>query len=1008
MTIGLFASVLRFFSKSTFIFCAAATLFYPGILFLPAHAQVGLPSIAISVPENVTVAADIESAKQCSGKSNLIVLQTIPFQLASARSAKTITDEQRQALQSLPSDIAIWLDIAIGNETLTGNETEKQLSDQVDTFLELLPLASPAVHGLILEVNEPKIVAGQSVVTDQYLFELLRLAVAAKSRNAGLRLAIDFPPGFIEHHGEIVRRLATYTDLLSIHYSSDWQKDAAWIAAQAFNKPLMLKLDADASSNENTTLEADLAASGSSVETLWTQPKDIQATAATCSLVSYLNRAIPGSMLRVNAQALPFQLSVDDKQIDQAWWFGSGQSSDLVLVAHVNASREHSKALSIRTNSAAKYDVQVSDPVTGAQLPAVLPADSKNGFEQTLNPSSEYLLITLHKKVETDTTVYNTVAVKGGVDLSVDEIIARWQQYREAQKQRLNNYLASSFMNLHFQSTNVTSSFDISMRLKQFFDRSGLLEVQQVELLVNGVKFNNKYSFPLPQIEPEKVLTQPLELKLNEQYAYRLLGTEQVNGALCFVVGIEPKIEDAHLYSGKIWIDGTTFREVRQTLSQRGDKSNIVVNVETQNFELVPDGKGNSFNLLRSINAQQTLNAAGRDFLLQRAVDFSRYEINTPQFSSALTAAHNSNDPMFRDTAEGLRTLKKQGNERVLVQNTQKRITSLVGGAMYEGTFNFPIPIAGISISDFDFRHTGAQLSTFFAGPILANNLSKQYGKKYRLSTDLALSALPGEDRIYSGNVEDTGAEIWSWAESIGGRATWQAKNYLSLTASTYLEHDFYHGTSDTSSQYVVPRSGVQLIPGLQIRFSGKGYVFTLDGSRGQRFQWRQFGCAASLQQPNGCDVQKPAESAYTLYDADLNKDYFLTKFTKAGWDLSYYGGNQLDRFSRYFPSFFSQPNLHGIPSGTDSFDAIAMGNVHYGFNVMDAIKFEGLYSYARARNQDESSHYRLFDGLETHVNTAGPFGTLMQSNVSYALDGNIPRYNSRWGVVLMIFKPLH
>jgi hypothetical protein len=74
----------------------------------------------------------------------------------------------------------------------------------------------------------------------------------------------------------------------------------------------------------------------------------------------------------------------------------------------------------------------------------------------------------------------------------------------------------------------------------------------------------------------------------------------------------------------------------------------------------------------------------------------------------------------------------------------------------------------------------------------------------------------------------------------------------------------------------------------------------------------------------------------------------------------------------------------------------------------MDAIKFEGLYSYARARNQDESSHYRLFDGLETHVNTAGPFGTLMQSNVSYALDGNIPRYNSRWGVVLMIFKPLH
>ena len=84
---------------------------------------------------------------------------------------------------------------------------------------------------------------------------------------------------------------------------------------------------------------------------------------------------------------------------------------------------------------------------------------------------------------------------------------------------------------------------------------------------------------------------------------------------------------------------------------------------------------------------------------------------------------------------------------------------------MYEGTFNFPIPIAGISMADFDFRHTGAQLSTFFAGPILATDLSKQYATKYRLAADLALSALPGEDRVYNGNVENIGEEIWSWEQ---------------------------------------------------------------------------------------------------------------------------------------------------------------------------------------------------------------------------------------------------
>jgi hypothetical protein len=565
-------------------------------------------------------------------------------------------------------------------------------------------------------------------------------------------------------------------------------------------------------------------------------------------------------------------------------------------------------------------------------------------------------------------------------------------------------------MNLHFESNSVTSAFDISMRLKQFVDHAGPMELAQTELYVNGTKFNNKHEFPLPQIEPEKVFTQPLELKINERYEYKLLGTEQVDGAMCYVVGVEPKVHDETLYSGRIWIDGTTFREVKQTLSERGLKSNVVVNIETQKFDLVPDGKGNLFNLLRSVSAQQTLNAAGRDYVLQRTVQYSDYIINAPQFSDALSAEHNSQDPMYRDTDNGLRELRKHGSERILEENSQKRITSIVGGAMYEGTFDFPIPIAGLSIADFDYRHTGAQLSTFFAGPLLATDLSKQYGTKYRLAADLALSALPGENRIYTGNTEDTGEEVWTWEQDAGVRASWQATTHFGLTASSYLAYNIFRRTSDTSSQFALPRNGVALLPGVELKFNQKGYLFTAQGTRGQRFAWKQFGCPASSQSPDECTApsQPPLESAYTLYNADLNKDYFFKKFTKGGWDLAYYGGDQLDRFSRYAPFIFSQPRLHGIPSGTDFFDAIAMTNAHYGFNMMDFIKVEGMYSYARARNLAESSQFRKFDGVETNFNVAGPMGTLVQGTVSYALDGNIARYNSRWGFLIMIFKPLH
>jgi len=983
-------TILQSVLKSEALRRTAVILLFAGVTPLPATAQVGLPRIAIGVPADQPIAAGLQSAEQCGIKNKLIVLPPISLQFTTDEGAGSSPVDQSQAIQSVPQDPTLWLHVIVGADSVSGSETEKQITDRVDASLKSLPLASPNVRGLIVEVNEPQ------TSFDLYAFALLRLALVAKSSNTSLRLAFVFQPGFIDNHQEIVKRLAIYADLLGTTDAPGWQKDAAWIAEQALNKPVILKLAPDALATETSLLTAELAAAGTSVEILWAEPADNPAANRVCAVNSFITYAIPSNMLQLDSDAVPFKLTADGMGSDDVRWFGSGQSPDMVAVAHVKGTPGEPKMISLQSAGSENFNIQWYDPATGAQLPADKPV------------TSDYVLISISKPSEADTAAYSAVNVKASFGLSVEEVVARWQQYREAQKLKLENYQSSSFMKLHFESTNLVSAFDISIEFKQFFDRAGKMEFAQTAFYVNGVKFSNKHEFPLPQLEPEKVLTQPLELKLNERYVYKLLGTEQVDGIRCYVVGVEPKILDEALYSGKVWIDGTTFREVKQTLSQRGVKSNVVVNVETQEFELVSDGKGNQYNLPRSISAQQTLNAAGRDFLLQRSMQFSEYAINTPQFAGALEAEHDSDDPMYRDTDHGLRVLKKQGSERVVQENSTTRIRSLVSGAMYEGTFNFPIPFLGISIADFDYRHTGAQLSTFFAGPILATDLSKQYRTKYRLAAELALSALPGENRVYTGDTEDTGAEVLSWGEDTGVRATWQATHHLSFTASSYLEYDFYHSTSDTSSQYAVPRSGIAFLPQAQARFTEKGYVFTADGTRGQRIAWRQFGCPASSQQTNGCSPVQALESGYTLYDADLNKDYYFRKFTEGGWDISYYGGNQLDRFSRYFPSPFSQPNIHGIPSGTDSFDAIAMGNVHYGFNAMNLIKFEGLYSYARARNLDESRQFRLFDGLETNFNTAGPWGTLIQGTVSYALDGNIARYNSRWGAIILILKPLH
>ena len=966
----------------------AVLLVFSCMAVLPLMAQAGLPRAAVSIPMDQKLAASLNDAQKCELPGQLIVLPPVRLQSENI----SAFDEQAQAVRSISKESEVWLHIVVGASSFNGKESEKELSDRVEAFLKTAPLSAPSVRGLMVEVEEPM------ATPDLTAYELLRLTVTAKASNAALRIAFVFQSGIVGRHGDIIKRVAPYADLLGTSYSQDWRADAAWISEQALNKPVVLKLNAP-SSAATPYLTAALATTGSSVEILWAEPQDAQAADQICNANNFISRYLKTDMLPVDSTASPFSVAMDGIGRYEHQWFVDKQSSDLVLVARVNGSAGSPRTVRLKGNASGKFETQWFDPTTGSRLPAGELSKSDGGLEQTCACISEYALVYVHKPSDAETKLYSAVEVKGGVDLKVEEIVARWQQYREAQEQKLENYQASSFMNLHFESTNVAPGFDISMQLSQFFARDGRMEFAQKALFVNGVKFNNKHDFPLPQIEPEKVLTQPLELKLNERYEYKLLGTEQVNGALCYVVGVEPKVTDEALFSGKVWIDATTFREVKQSLSQRGSKSNVVANVETQTFELVPDGKGNSFNLLRSISAQQLLNAAGRDFVLQRTVQLSEYAINTPQFTGALAAEHGSEDPMYTETDKGLRTLRKQGSERILEEKSETRIRSAVVGAMYEGTFNFPIPFTGISTADFDYRHTGAQLSTFFAGPILASDLSKQYGSKFRLGSDLALSALPGESRIYGGNIEETGQQVWTWEQTTGLRASWQATTHLSVTATTYLAYDIFRRTSATDNSYVLPRNGVALLPGVEMKYTRKGYVFSAQGTRGERIAWREFGYVSQPQRP---------QNAYTLYNADLNKDYYFRKFTKGGWDIAYYGGDQLDRFSRYFPSFFSQPRIHGIPSGTDSFDAIAMGNVHYGFNVMNVMKLEGMYSYARARNLEESSQFRKFDGIETNFSTAGPMGTLMQGTVSYALDGNLARYNSRWGVYFMIFKPLH
>jgi hypothetical protein len=342
--------------------------------------------------------------------------------------------------------------------------------------------------------------------------------------------------------------------------------------------------------------------------------------------------------------------------------------------------------------------------------------------------------------------------------------------------------------------------------------------------------------------------------------------------------------------------------------------------------------------------------------------------------------------------------LKKDGGGRTVETANVSKIRSLLTGVIYEGTYDFPIPMGGISMVDFNYRSTGAQMSVFFAGPILALDVSKQQTKRFRFGLDLALSALAQYNRRYVADQDVVAQGVRAYEETVGGLASWQVTPSWSLTGSSHFGLNLFQGTADTAPDFEVPSNGSTLYLTAESKLVKGGYSISATLMSGSRFGW---SAATGI---NGAERLEPQ---FLKYYVEAQKQFYIGSFTKAGLTGSFYDGQHLDRFSRYQPSFLSRPRIHGIPGGTDTFDSVGVVGGSYGFNVMELFKLEGVYNHAWGRNLSESGKYRNFDGLECALNTAAPWGTLVQGTVAYALRGNVSRYNTRWGVYVLVFKPL-
>jgi hypothetical protein len=951
-----------------------------------AAAEGPLPRLAVSLQ---TAAADAGAPSPWSPCASVGCLAVAPAVTLGGETGGAGSEVGRYAA-ALPAGSGLFLHVRLpGRARSTSPKSDESALDaEVDRLLGALPLVDDNLRGLILEVGSPG--------GDPGLLQLAvaTLSVRAKAIRPALEVVVVFPPGGLVALGDGAKRMAAYADVFGVTLGDGWRREVEWAAARV-QRPLAVMVPAQALGAEAlVSVFLDLLidqASHTPLQTVWVVGATRPVATSLSEAFAFLSRSIPAAFVPARESASPTSVEADDGREVSVGRFVTGESSDVILLA---GSAAAGTSLRVRvTHREPGFEVTCYDPRNGRRLQAV--NTTEGGSAALCTADGGHVLVVMHQAAAAD-KVATSVNVTGRPDLRVEEVIARWQQYREEQRRLLRHYTAKCLLSLHFEQAGFASGFDVSIRMREF-SAGGAREWIQDEFYVNGVRFAGRRGFPLPQLEPEKVVTQPLELSLDERYRYVLDGIDTVDGALCYVVRFEPGRGDETLYSGRIWIEGTSFRHLRFELQQRGGRSNIVSHVERQDFQLVSSA-GAQYTVFRTITVRQVLNAAGRSLLLEKSYHFSDYRFNDPGYDTEVAAARQSDRPMFRETPDGLRALKVEAGERKVVAVDTSRIKSLVAGAFYEGTYDFPIPMAGVSLVDFNYRSTGRQLSLFFAGPMLALNLSKQQTGRLRVSADLALSALPQNNRRYDGDVDVTSEGLWVFEETVGGLVSWQATPDWSLSGATHVGLNLFRATSDTAPEFEIPGTGSTLYLTGESKLTKGGYSVTTTVSSGLRFGWS----AAT-----GIDGSEPLASRYLKYYAEVGKQFYIRSFHKAGLTASYYGGDNLDRFSRYQPSFLTRPRIRGIPGGADTFDDVAVVGASYGFNVMDVVKLEGIYNHAWGRNRSESNGFRDYDGVEFDASTAAPWDTFLQATVALAARGNTRRYNSRWGFYLLVFKPL-
>jgi hypothetical protein len=131
-----------------------------------------------------------------------------------------------------------------------------------------------------------------------------------------------------------------------------------------------------------------------------------------------------------------------------------------------------------------------------------------------------------------------------------------------------------------------------------------------------------------------------------------------------------------------------------------------------------------------------------------------------------------------------------------------------------------------------------------------------------------------------------------------------------------------------------------------------------------------------------------PAQKDYLLWQVVASKTWYLPRFQRFSAEADYFGGQDLDRFSKYGFGSFGQTRVHGYQTGRVRAEDGFATHLGYGFGVGEAFRLEGVLDAALVNDAISALDNELLAGVGIVGQFLGPWRTIVRVDLGVAVTG--------------------